>query len=73
MDRPYVKGYSDWATIWEDKAMPRLWMEKTIVWYSQRFTEAPGAAKFQAYVRQFNYGNRDVSGNPGRHDGLAYT
>ncbi|MGZ9718730.1 class D beta-lactamase [Rhizobium miluonense] len=69
---PYVKGYSDWSATWEDKATPRLWMEKSIVWYSQRLTEALGAAKFQAYVRQFNYGNRDVSGNPGKHDGLTH-
>ncbi|RKD50804.1 class D beta-lactamase [Rhizobium sp. WW_1] len=69
---PYVKGYSDWSTTWEHEATPRLWMEKSIVWYSQRLTEALGAQKFQAYVRKFDYGNRDVSGNPGKHDGLTH-
>ncbi len=69
---PYVRGYSDWATSWEDEATPRLWMEKSIVWYSQRLTEALGAQKFQAYVQKFDYGNRDVSGNPGKHDGLTH-
>lgn len=69
---PYVKGYSDWSTTWEDSAGPRLWMEKSIVWYSQRLTEALGPAKFQSYVQQFGYGNRDVSGNPGKHDGLTH-
>ncbi|NLS01479.1 class D beta-lactamase [Rhizobium sp. P38BS-XIX] len=69
---PFVKGYSDWSTTWEDKATPRLWMEKSIVWYSQRLTEALGAAKFQAYTKQFDYGNADVSGNPGKHDGLTH-
>ena len=28
-------------------------------------------AKFKAYVDRFGYGNRDVSGNPGKHDGLT--
>jgi beta-lactamase class D len=27
--------------------------------------------RFQAYVKQFDYGNRDLSGNPGKHDGLT--
>ncbi|MFK0166755.1 class D beta-lactamase [Rhizobium sp. NPDC090279] len=69
---PYVKGYSDWSATWEDKATPRLWMEKSIVWYSQRLTEALGPGKFQTYVRKFDYGNRDVSGNPGKHDWLTH-
>ena len=69
---PFVKGYSDWPATWEDSATPRLWMEKSIVWYSQRLAEALGPTKFQAYTRQFNYGNADVSGNPGKHDGLTH-
>jgi len=27
--------------------------------------------RFQQYVDRFDYGNRDIEGNPGKHDGLT--
>lgn len=50
---------------------PTRWEACSVVWYSQRITTRLGMERFQAYVRAFDYGNQDVSGNPGRNDGLT--
>ncbi len=52
-------------------ADPTIWLADSIVWYSQELTRRLGEARFGAYVRQFGYGNEDVSGNPGKNDGLT--
>ncbi len=41
---------------------PLLWLAKSQVWYSQVITQKLGMKKFQSYVKQFGYGNCDVSG-----------
>jgi beta-lactamase class D len=50
---------------------PTSWEANSVVWYSQQLTRRLGEARFKAYVDRFGYGNRDVSGNPGKHDGLT--
>ncbi len=50
---------------------PTIWLADSVVWYSQELTRKLGAARFGDYVRKFSYGNRDVSGNPGKNDGLT--
>jgi beta-lactamase class D len=52
-------------------ADPTIWLADSIVWYSQELTRALGAARFRGYVERFGYGNEDVSGNPGKDDGLT--
>ena len=42
-----------------------------MVWYSQRITRTLGMERFAAYVAGFDYGNRDLSGTPGKDDGLT--
>jgi beta-lactamase class D len=42
------------------------------VWYSQQVTSQLGAARFQRYIKSFNYGNQDLSGDPGKNNGLAF-
>ncbi|WP_222950665.1 class D beta-lactamase [Sphingomonas sp. JC676] len=56
-----------------DKHMtdPTRWEAESVVWYSQELTRRLGEARFKAYVDRFGYGNRDVRGNPGKHDGLT--
>jgi beta-lactamase class D len=49
---------------------PTIWLRDSIVWYSQQITTKLGMDRFQSYVRQFHYGNEDVSGTPGV-DGLT--
>jgi bla regulator protein blaR1 len=42
-----------------------------VLWYAQEITARIGADRFQQYVEQFDYGNQDVSGDPGANNGLA--
>ena len=50
---------------------PTSWEANSVVWYSREITRRLGEARFKAYIDRFGYGNRDVSGNPGKHDGLT--
>lgn len=39
----------------------KTWMRDSIVWFSQRITTKLGKQKFQKYMNDFNYGNKDLS------------
>ncbi len=67
---PFREGYVDWVPAWRQTTDPARWLEKSVVWYSQRITRALGAERFAAYTRAFDYGNADVSGDPGKENGL---
>ncbi len=49
---------------------PASWMKYSVIWYSHYITQKLGVEKFQKYVNQFNYGNKDLSGTPEKNDGL---
>lgn len=49
---------------------PASWMMFSVIWYSQYITHNLGKEKFQEYVDKLNYGNKDISGHPGKDDGL---
>jgi beta-lactamase class D len=66
--QPTFDPAADWAKKPTD---PTVWLRDSIVWYSQQTTRKLGAARFQAYVDKLDYGNRDLSGNPGKNDGLT--
>lgn len=68
---PFRPGYADWLPDWRQTTAPSAWMRHSVVWYSRQITQALGAARFQRYVRDFRYGNADVSGDPGRRNGLT--
>jgi beta-lactamase class D len=68
---PYQDLYNSDMEIQKKTTDPTIWLKESIVWYSQQLTLKLGADKFKAYVDQFDYGNRDVSGNPGKNDGLT--
>jgi beta-lactamase class D len=51
--------------------IPKSWMANSVVWYSQILTKELGIEKFKEYVSKFSYGNQDLSGNPGKNDGLT--
>jgi beta-lactamase class D len=67
--------YKDSFGAWRDRDKkaydPAGWLRDSVVWYSQETTRKLGMDRFQSYVRQFGYGNEDVSGNPGKGDGLT--
>lgn len=50
---------------------PTRWEKDSIVWYSQQLTRKLGPYKFKSYVDKFNYGNKDISGDPGKDNGLT--
>ena len=43
----------------------------SVVWYSREITRRLGAARFQSCIDGFDYGNRDLSGDPGENNGLT--
>jgi len=67
---PFKKGYPDWREEWRTDIDPTSWMKESVVWYSQQITQALGKEKFKNYVEAFDYGNADVSGDPGKNNGL---
>lgn len=50
---------------------PTSWMRDSVLWYSREITRALGSEKFKRYVDGFKYGDRDISGDPGRNNGLT--
>lgn len=68
---PFKKGYLDYADSWKQSHNPAQWIKNSCVWYSQLITQKLGMQKFQDYVNSFNYGNHDVSGDPGKNNGLT--
>jgi len=41
-------------------------------WYSQLLTKQLGMKKFQSYIDLLNYGNKDLSGDAGKNNGLTH-
>lgn len=59
---PYKESYKAWRPEWKTTTDPTSWIAKSVVWYSQQTTTALGEARFGRYVRDFQYGDQDVSG-----------
>jgi beta-lactamase class D len=66
----YHPEYNAARAIDRQRTDPTSWEANSVVWYSREITKRLGMARFQAYVDRFGYGNRDLSGTPGQHDGL---
>jgi beta-lactamase class D len=68
---PYRDGYPDWGgDAWRQPTDPARWMTYSVVWFSQQVTHALGEVRLQKYAKEFGYGNADVSGDPGKNNGL---
>lgn len=67
---PFREGYPHWIPAWRTTTDPSGWIKNSVVWYSQQITQSLGEGKFRQYTKAFGYGNQDVSGNPGKHDGV---
>ena len=52
---------------------PVIWERDSIIWFSREITRRLGEKNFAGYVSKFDYGNNDVSGNPGKNDGLTHS
>ncbi|PRH87935.1 class D beta-lactamase [Labrys okinawensis] len=68
---PFREGYADWLPEWRTTTDPASWIKNSVVWYSQQITRSLGKLRFKRYVAEFDYGNRDVSGDPGKQNGLT--
>ncbi|MYZ50380.1 class D beta-lactamase [Propylenella binzhouense] len=68
---PFKDGYIDDRPEWRRAQNPTSWMRDSVIWYSQQTTSRLGMEKFAAYVTAFDYGNRDLAGDPGRKNGLT--
>ncbi|HTV69559.1 MAG TPA: class D beta-lactamase [Rhizobiaceae bacterium] len=65
------KGEPDWGgEDWRKPTDPARWLKYSVVWYSQRIAKHLGSEKFSEYVKALDYGNADVSGDPGKDNGL---
>ncbi|MGI2036317.1 class D beta-lactamase [Rhizobium panacihumi] len=51
---------------------PTIWQADSVLWYSREVARNLGAQRFSSYVDNFNYGNMDVSGEPGKDNGLSH-
>jgi len=68
----YQPAYPDWGgDAWRQPTDPARWIKYSVVWYSQLIAKALGQERFQRYTSAFGYGNEDVSGEPGKHNGTA--
>lgn len=68
---PFKPGYADWQPSWRATTDPTGWLKNSVLWYAQQVTGQLGGARFQRYVDSFDYGNRDLSGDPGKDNGLT--
>ena len=68
---PFMKGYPEWGgENWRQPTTPRRWLEYSVVWYSQRITEFLGYERLRDYAEAFDYGNADMTGDPGKNNSL---
>ncbi|WP_404809897.1 class D beta-lactamase [Microvirga lenta] len=69
---PYRQEYAAPMEGWRKTTDPTAWMRDSVVWYSQELTRALGQERFANYVERLAYGNRNVTGDPGRDNGLTH-
>lgn len=67
---PYKTEYPGWRESWKRPVDPTYWQDQSVVWFSQELTRKLGKENFQKYTDQLNYGNRDLSGDPGENNGM---
>lgn len=68
---PFKAGYTDYNASWRQDTDPTLWFKNSVLWFAQQVTAALGVERFQRYIDGFDYGNRDLSGDAGRDNGLS--
>lgn len=67
----FRSGDPDWGgEAWKQDTDPTRWMKYSVVWYSQRLAHRLGTERLSDYARRLRFGNADVSGDPGKNNGL---
>lgn len=64
----------EYAAVAKDRKRvdPTIWLKDSVLWYSREITRRLGTEDFATYIARLNYGNRDVSGDPGQNNGLTH-
>ena len=69
---PYRSRYEAVRAIDRETTSPRRWLKESVLWFSHVLVADLGAERFARYVRDFGYGNADVSGDPGAGNGMTH-
>lgn len=59
---PFKPEYSHGINVCKGDHNAKTWMRDSCVWFSQVLTKKLGMVKFQKYVSDFNYGNKNPTG-----------
>lgn len=70
-DWPYKAEYNANRADWRVTTTPTTWLRDSVLWYSRVLVAEMGAKRFGQYVSDFDYGNADISGDPGKNDSLT--
>ena len=57
--------------IWNKNQTPKTWMQFSVVWVSQEITPKLGLNTIKKYLKDFDYGNQDFSGENEKNNGLT--
>jgi beta-lactamase class D len=68
---PYQPEYKADRADWQVTTTPTTWLRDSVLWYSRVLVAEMGAERFAKYVTDFDYGNADISGDPGKHNSLT--
>jgi len=69
---PYRDDYAAPLESWRKTVDPTTWLRDSVIWYSREITGRLGMERFQHAVNALDYGNRDLSGDPGQDNGLTH-
>ena len=70
---PYDPSYEAVRQAERVTTTPRSWMADSVIWYSREVVRRLGAERFAAYTAALDYGNADVSGDPGANNGMTHS
>lgn len=56
---------------WNQNQNPETWLTNSVEWVSQTLTPLLGMDKINSYLKIFDYGNQDFSGDKGKNNGLS--
>lgn len=57
---------------WNQNQTPHTWLQNSTVWVSQQLTPKLGLPTITSYLKEFDYGNQDFSGDSGENNGLTH-
>lgn len=52
---------------------PTIWEKDSVLWYSRELVRRVGGEAFAGYIARLGYGNADISGDPGKANGLTHS